>query len=461
MLDDVLKLIEGRKDAAVAGLKEFLSIPSVSAQPKHKEDMLRCATWLADQYKFGELETAVMTTDGHPCVVAKNKHVAGRPTVLLYGHYDVQPPEPMNEWLSPPFEATIRKTEADTDAVYARGAVDDKGQVWCHTQAILAWQALGGLPINLTVLIEGEEEIGSDHLERFVTQHKDALRADIAIISDTDQFDRGIPGITTGLRGLVYAEIFLKGPAFDLHSGQFGGAVPNPANVLVEVLASLHDKDGRVAVPGFYDDVVELSPVEREAWRKLPLSEEAFAKSMGIRHGNGEKGYTSTERRWARPTCDINGITTGYQGPGAKTVIPSTASAKVSMRLVAIQDPQKIQASFEKTIRERLPANVEVRFEWHGASAPVLVPFDSPATQLAAAAVEQGFGQKPVFLRSGGSIPVVGLIKRVLGIDTLLVGFGLPDDRVHSPNEKFDLDAFHAGTRTAAVLYEKLSQLKR
>ena len=379
--------------------------------------------------------------------------------MLIYGHYDVQPPEPLEQWTSPPFQATVRKTDAGTDALYARGAADDKGQVWCHVEAILAWQAHGGLPINLTLMVEGEEEIGSDNLEAFVKQHREALKADIAVISDTNQFARGVPAITYGLRGLCYAEVFITGPSHDLHSGLFGGAVPNPANVLCEVLGSLLDKDGRVTIDGFYDDVTPLTDAERAIWKKLPFTDEEFARGVGIPHGNGEKGFSSLERKWARPTCDVNGITTGYQGPGAKTVIPSTASAKVSMRLVPKQDPAKIQRAFEQTIRSRCPDNVKVRFEWHGASEPVLVSIDSRPTQLAAEALRRGFGKEPTFMREGGSIPVVGLIKRELGIDTLLVGFGLPDDRIHSPNEKLDLDALYAGTRTAAALYEQLAKL--
>jgi len=462
MLEQVLKAVDSRRKESLEGLKQFLSIPSISAQPDHKPDMTRCAQFLVQQLRSIGLDANEHPTGGHPVVIAKNQHRAGRPTILVYGHYDVQPPEPLEQWVSKPFEPTVRKTEAGTDAVFARGAVDDKGQVWCHLEALRAWQQQGGgVPVNLILLIEGEEEIGSDHLDHFVEQHKDQLKADIAVISDTDQFDRGLPAITTALRGLCYAEIFLTGPSHDLHSGQYGGAVPNPANILCEIIGSLHNQDGRVTIPGFYDDVVEISAAEREAWRKLPLTEGEFAKSVGIPHGNGEKGYSSLERTWARPTLDVNGITTGYQGPGAKTVIPSTASAKVSMRLVANQMPQKIQQAFEQTIRSRCPGNVKVRFEWHGASEPVLVPADSPATKLAIEAMKIGFGKDPTFMRAGGSIPVVGLIKRVLSIDTLLVGFGLPDDRVHSPNEKFDLDCLYGGTRTAAALYDRLAHLKK
>ncbi len=455
MLDNVLQTIDDRRDASVAALKEFLAIPSVSTKPEHKADMVRCATWLADQLRFGGLQAAVRPTAGHPIVVAKNKHQPGRPTVLLYGHYDVQPPEPLDLWTTPPFEPAVRD-----GALVARGAADDKGQVWAHVEAVLAWQAHGGLPVNLTLLIEGEEEIGSDHLEGFVRDNTAELKADIAVISDTNQFARGLPAITYGLRGLVYMEVFLTGPAYDLHSGLYGGTVPNPANVLCELLATLHDAQGRVNIPGFYDDVQPLTEAERRMWSKLPFDEATYFSELSLPHGTGEAGYSTLERKWARPTCDINGITSGYQGAGAKTVIPAKASAKVSMRLVPNQDPAKIQKAFEQAIRDRAPKNVKIDFAQHGLSAPVMTPLESPAMKLAADAVAQGFGATPTLMREGGSIPVVGLIKRALGIDTLLVGFGLPDDRVHSPNEKFDLDALHNGTRTAAVLYEKLSGLK-
>ncbi len=377
----------------------------------------------------------------------------------MYGHYDVQPPEPLELWRSPPFEPTVRPTETGAEAVYARGAVDDKGQVWAHVEALTAWQAHGGPPVNVTLLVEGEEEIGSEHLEAFVREHAGRLRADIAVVSDTNQFADGLPAITYGLRGLCYAEVTITGPDHDLHSGLYGGAVPNPANVLCEFVASLHHPDGRVNLPNFYGDVVPLTDAERAAWRLLPFAEADFAAGVGIPAGSGETGYSSLERKWARPTCDVNGLTAGYQGPGAKTVIGSVASAKVSMRLVPNQDPAKIQAAFEKALRERLPSNVKHAVQWFGASAPVLVPIDSRPTKLAADALTIGFGQPSTFMREGGSIPVVELLKRTLGVDTLLVGFGLPDDRVHSPNEKFNLSALHGGTRTAAALYAKLAEL--
>jgi acetylornithine deacetylase/succinyl-diaminopimelate desuccinylase-like protein len=464
MLSEVLATIDGRRHQAVSALSEFLSIPSVSTKPEHKPDMQRAAQWLVDQLTFGGLDAKIMPTGegkGHPVVVAKNKHVPGRPTVLFYGHYDVQPPEPLDQWKTPAFEPTIRKTDAGTDAIYARGAVDDKGQVWCHLDAILAWQAHAGVPVNLTLLIEGEEEIGSEHLESFVRQHKDWLKADIAVVSDTGQFARGVPAITYGLRGLAYMEVILTGPSHDLHSGIFGGSVPNPANVLCELLATLHERDGRVNIPGFYDDVVPLSDAEKATWAALPFDESAYQRDLGVAGLSGEAGHTTLARRWARPTCDINGITSGYQGPGAKTIIPSKAWAKVSMRLVPNQDPAKIIERFESALRQRCPSNVKLEILRHSAAPAVLVPIDSPGMKLAAEAVEIGFGKKPTLIREGGSIPIVAMFKSVLGVDTLLVGFGLPDDRVHSPNEKFDLDALYGGSRTAAALYEKLGQLSR
>jgi acetylornithine deacetylase/succinyl-diaminopimelate desuccinylase-like protein len=456
MLQDILKTIESRKDQSLALLKDFLSIPSVSTQPEHAQDMLKCATWLADQLKFAAFEVAVMPTDGHPCVVAKNKHQPGRPTVLMYGHYDVQPAEPLELWKSPPFEATVRDGK-----LYARGAADDKGQVWCHVESLMAWQAHGGPPVNVTLLIEGEEEIGSKNLKPFVQKHREALKADVALVSDTNQFSPGVPAITYGLRGLVYMQLKMTAASGDLHSGYFGGTVANPANELCKLLGSLVDAEGRITIDRFYDDVRPLTERERQEWAALPFNEDAYVRELGAPSTFGEKGFSSIERRWARPTCDINGLTSGYQGPGAKTVLPCEASAKVSMRLVPDQDPDKIAKAFEATLRARCPKHVRLEITGHSGTAPVLVPTDSKAIGLAAEALEVGFGKRPIFMREGGSIPVVNMFKQELGMDTLLVGFGLADDNIHAPNEKFDLDALHAGTRTCAALYERLAQLRK
>jgi acetylornithine deacetylase/succinyl-diaminopimelate desuccinylase-like protein len=391
-------------------------------------------------------------------IYGRRDDAPGRPTVLLYGHYDVQPPEPLELWTTPPFEPTVRKTPAGTDAVYARGAVDDKGQVMAHLEAITAWQAHGGVPLNLIVLIEGEEEVGSVHLEHFVAEHRDALKADVCVISDTNQFARGFPAITTGTRGLVYQEIIVKGPNRDLHSGLYGGAAPNPANVLVELLATLHSEDGRVNVPGFYDDVAALSPEQREAWTKLPFSEDEFRRDLAVEATIGEHDFSVLEQTWARPTCDINGITAGYQGPGAKTVIAAQASAKVSFRLVANQDPVQVRENFRKSMLARAPKGVTIEFLDHGVAPAYRVPPDHPGIPAARRAVEIGFGKPATLVGSGGSIPIVSTFKKELGVDCLFVGFGLPDDCVHSPNEKFDLDCLHAGARTAAALYAELAK---
>ena len=459
MLDQVLATIHDRRDAGLALLTEFLSIPSVSAQPAHAGDVRRCAHWLADQLRYAALDVRILETGtkerrGHPVVLARNKPQPGRPTVLLYGHYDVQPPEPIDKWNTPPFEPTVKGGK-----IYARGAADDKGQVWCHAEAILAWQANGGLPVNLICLIEGEEEVGSENLEAFIDAHRDDLKADVCVVSDTGQLGPGIPSITYGLRGLVYAEVTLTGPDHDLHSGEYGGAVTNPANALAKLLATLHHDDGAVNVPHFYDDVRPLGDDERKALRLLPIDDHDLRQELGLSSLHGEAGYTTVERKTARPTCDVNGLTSGYQGDGAKTVIPSTATAKLSFRLVPDQDPISVQADFEQAMRDRCPPGVVPTFQYHGTARPLLTPIDSRAARLAAEAVEMGFGKKPLFARGGGTIPVGELLKSRLGLDTLFVGFGLPDDRLHSPNEKFDLAQFHAGSRTAAALYERLSHL--
>ncbi len=434
--------------------RTFSKIPSVSTKPEHAQDCRRAAQWLADQLTPAGLDTSVMETGGHPVVVAKNKHEAGRPTVLFYGHYDVQPPEPLDLWKSPPFEPETRDGK-----VFARGAADDKGPVWAHLDAIITYQAHGGLPVNLVCLIEGEEENASENLEAFVKNYAQALKADVAVVSDTGQFGPGRPAITYGLRGLCYQEVTLTASNTDLHSGMFGGTVPNAANELSRLIASLHDADGRVTVDGFYEDVIPLTDDERAAWKALDFDDAGYFSDLGLKDGSGESGYTTLERKWARPTLDVNGITTGYQGDGAKTVIPAKASAKISMRLVPGQSWTKVRDAFQETLRNRCPDNCTLEFLDHGGIDASLLPKDSPAMSLAGEAVEIGFGTKPVTIREGGSIPVGSLFKEALGLDTLFVGFGLPDDNLHAPNEKMDLAAFHSGRRTAAALYDKLKSL--
>lgn len=465
MLNDVLNTLKARDYQSLEKLKEFLAIPSISTKPDHAADVRRCANWLCDQLRFAMLDVKVMETmdaagkAGHPVVVAKNKHQPGRPTILLYGHYDVQPPEPLELWKSPPFEPTVRKDDNGFDAIFARGAVDDKGQVWAHVEAITAWQAHGGVPVNLTCLFEGEEEIGSPSLETFIEHHAAELKADVCLISDTGMVDRNTPAIEYGLRGLAYAQINLRGPSHDLHSGSYGGAAPNPANVLCQIVAALLDDQGRVTIPGFYDDVLELSERERELNRATGFDEKKWLDEIKVPSAGGDARFSILERITSRPTLDVNGLTAGYQGAGAKTVIAAEASAKVSMRLVPRQDPVKIQQAFEATVKRLCPASIACSIEWFGLASAVMTPIDSEATRRAAEAIELGFGKKPVFSRGGGTIPVSAAIKRILGCDTLFVGFGLPDDRIHSPNEKFDLDMFRKGTITAAALYERLAHI--
>jgi succinyl-diaminopimelate desuccinylase len=459
-LEDVLTSLEQRRDAAETSLVEFLSIPSVSTKPKHAQDCRQAAQWLADQLKAAGLDTSVMETgtktkSGHPIVIAKNKHVEGRPTVLFYGHYDVQPPEPLELWKSPPFEPDVRDGK-----IFARGAADDKGPVWAHADAIITYQAHGGLPVNLICLVEGEEENASENLEAFVKSYAHDLQADVAVVSDTGQLGPGQPAITYGLRGMCYQEVTLTACNTDLHSGMFGGTVPNAANELCRLVASLHDSDGRVMIDGFYDGIVELTDDERDAWRQLEFDEAGYFRDLGLSQGTGESGFSTIERKWARPTLDVNGILSGYTGDGAKTVIPAKASAKISMRLVPGQSWQDIRGKFQATLRDRCPSTCSLDFIDHGGIDASLLPKDSPAMRLAAAAVEVGFGTRPVAIREGGSIPVGSMFKEQLGLDTLFVGFGLPDDNLHAPNEKMDLAAFHAGRRTAAALYAELAKMK-
>jgi succinyl-diaminopimelate desuccinylase len=382
--------------------------------------------------------------------------VPGKPVALVYGHYDVQPPEPLDEWTTPPFEPTVRNGN-----IYARGATDDKGQMLTHVKSVEAWMKTAGkLPVQVKFLIEGEEEVGSAHLAPFVKEHREKLACDCVVISDCSQFAPGVPAITYGLRGIAYYELRLRGPRQDLHSGTFGGAVTNPANALVALLAGLKDDKNRIQLPGFYDDVVPLTDREREEFRALPLTEDEFKRQLGVKDLSGEAGYTSLERRWARPTCDINGLTSGYQGEGAKTVLPARASAKFSFRLVPNQDPHKITTSLRKFFEPRLPPGIEMELVDHHGAPGVVVSLDSPYMRAAAAAIEAGFGRAPVFIREGGSIPIVTTFTSELGADVLLLGWGQNDDNTHSPNEKFSLDDYHRGTRASAYLWQELAKLQ-
>ncbi len=437
-------------------LCDLLRIPSVSADSKHKADVRRAGGWVLKQFESLGLKAELIETAGHPLVYAESAAVAGSPTVLVYGHYDVQPPDPLGEWKSPPFEPTRRDGN-----IYARGATDDKGQMLTHVKSTEAWlKSAGTLPVQLKFLIEGEEEVGSENLYDFIAAQRKKLQCDIAVISDCSQFGPGQPAITYGLRGLAYFELKLTGPKQDLHSGTFGGAVVNPAIALSKIMAALIDERGRVQVPGFYNDVLPLTEQERKQFAALPFDEAEFKKQIGVDAVAGEEGYTTLERRSARPTFDINGLTSGYQGEGAKTILPSKASAKFSFRLVPKQDPKKIAKSLENKLRELCPAGVKMELFDYSAAPGVVVPLDSPYVAAAAKAIEHGFGRAPVYMREGGSIPVVSAFREQLGVDTLLLGWGLDDDNTHSPNEKFCLADFHRGIKASARLWQELAGIK-
>ena len=455
-IDRVDAYLDAHRGAFEDQLKALLRIPSISAQPDHDADTRRAAEFLRDDLRRIGLDTVELIDfpKGHPLLYAEGPQVLGRPTVLIYGHYDVQPPEPMEPWLTPPFEPTV----ADGNIV-ARGATDDKGQMFTHLKAAEAWlQAGGGFPINVKFLIEGEEEVGGANLAEYVADHREALSCDYAVISDTSQFAPGIPAITYGLKGMAYFELIVRGAKSDLHSGMFGGTVANPLNALSTILASLKGPDGRVRVDGFYDLVKPLEDWERAEFARLPFSEAAFLEQVGSPSLEGEVGYTTLERRWARPTCDVHGLFGGYSGPGPKTVLPRVAGAKLSFRLVPDQDPREVAVLFRSHVERFTPPGVSVEvIEHHGAPA-VLVGVDSPGMRAASRAIEAGFGKPPVMMREGGSIPVVGLFKEHLGVDTLLLGWGQNDDNLHGPNEKFSLDDFHRGIKASAHLLAELAK---
>jgi len=453
----VVDFINLHRDRYVDELKEYLAIPSISALPQHAADVRRTAEWTSTEMtKVGLQNVRLIETPGNPVVYGEWLGAAGAPTILFYGHYDVQPVDPLDKWISPPFEATVRDGE-----IYARGSADDKGQIFMHFKALEAWlKEAGTLPVNIKLFIEGEEEVGSTHLDTFVQENRDLLKADVVVISDSPMFDRGVPSICYGLRGLAYFQIDLKGTNSDLHSGSFGGAVANPAFVLGQILAQMKDKGGRIKIPGFYDDVRALQDEERAEWKKLPFNETRYRKDLGAPKLFGESGYTTLERVWARPTFEVNGLLAGFTGEGAKTVIPATAMAKVSMRLVPDQDPAKIGDLFEAYIKKMAPKTVEVTLTRMHGGKPWMADFDNPFVQAAGRAIERGFGKTPVFNREGGSIPVVSTFQQELGVPSVLFGIGLPDENAHAPNEKLDLGNFHAGIISAAFLYEEVGKLR-
>jgi succinyl-diaminopimelate desuccinylase len=436
-------------------LCEFLRIPSVSADPAHRRDMHRAADWVADQFRQLGFMAEVIPTAGHPLVYAESPAVPAAPTALVYGHYDVQPPEPLEKWITPPFEPSRRDGN-----LYARGATDDKGQMFTHLKSAEAWITVEGrLPVKLKFIIEGEEEVGSESLERYLAEHADRLACDCVVISDGGQFAPGVPAITYGLRGIAYYELRVTGPNRDLHSGSFGGSVTNPANALARVLAGLMDQQGRVTIPGFYDDVAPMSEQERREMAALPFDEKQYFEQIGVAGATGEEGYTTLERRWVRPTFDVSGLWGGYQGEGAKTVLPAAAGAKFSFRLVPHQDPVKITAGLKWRLTELTPPGVEMELIEHHGAPGVLMPLGSPYIEAAARAIEHAFGRRPVFTREGGSIPIVTAFHQRLGVDALLLGWGQDDDNTHSPNEKFALADFHRGIKASARLWEELSRV--
>jgi acetylornithine deacetylase/succinyl-diaminopimelate desuccinylase-like protein len=454
----VIDYIHANRDRFVTQLREYLAIPSISALPAHQADVRRCAEWTAaEMQRIGLQNVRLVETPGHPIVYADWLGAPGAPTILFYGHYDVQPVDPVELWESPPFEATERDGE-----LYARGAADDKGQVFMHLKAIEAHlEKNGRLPVNIRLIIEGEEEVGSVHLDNFIREHKAQLQADVVVISDSAMFDRGVPSICYALRGLVYFQIDLRGTTGDLHSGVFGGAVANPAMVLAQILAQMKDRSGRIKIPGFYDDVLPLSDEERAAWRTLPFNEKKYRKDLGAPKLAGESGYSVLERVWARPTFEVNGLLSGFTGDGAKTVIPAVAMAKVSMRLVPNQDPDRIGDLFEAWLRKVTPKTVTLTLTRMHGGKPWLARYDSAVARAASRAIEQGFGKAPVFCREGGSIPVVSTFKDELGLPAVLFGVGLPDENAHAPNERIDLGNFHNGILASAILYDEIAATSR
>ncbi len=445
-MEKALSYAQEHHDEFVDRLEDFLRIPSISTNSAHAGEVKRAANWLADELKRIGIKTVeVHETGGHPIVYAEHLVDDSKPTILVYGHYDVQPPDPLDLWTSPPFEPTRKD-----GILYGRGTCDDKGQLFMHVKAAEAYLQSGDeLPLNLKMVFEGEEETGSDHIVPFVRENTERMKADVVVVSDTAMFDEGVPSITYGLRGMAYVEVKLTGPDRDLHSGVYGGAVENPINALAKLIAGLHDEDHRVTLPGFYDDVVPLSDEERATYKALPFDEEGFIADAGAPMAKTEAGYSPHEGSTGRPTLDCNGIWGGYIEPGAKTVLPSTASAKISMRLVPNQTSEKAAKQLEKYFKEHAPTTMKLDFKYlHGGKA-VLVDTTIPAMQSAATAMEQVFGRKPFFTREGGSIPIVADFKEILGIDTVLMGFGLNSDAIHSPNEHFGLERFRQGIETS------------
>ena len=462
-LQQVLKFADANLDHSIARWFELLKIPSISTDPAHKQDCSAAADWLVDELSQLGFTASARTTAGHPMVVAHHTAKPGKPGaphVLFYGHYDVQPVDPIEEWNSPPFEPSRRKGPDNIEKIYARGASDDKGQLLTFVEASRAWiETTGSLPLNVTILLEGEEESGSPSLEPFLKENRKELSHDIALVCDTNMWDEKTPAMTTRLRGLVHDEVTITGPGIDLHSGLYGGAAMNPIRVLTNILGQMHDKRGRVAIPGFYDGVKSVPKKTRAQWDALKMTARKFLAPVGLKEAAGEQGRSLLEQVWSRPTADVNGIFGGYIGEGTKTVIPSKATAKVSFRLVAGQDPKKIRRAFRAFVKQRLPKGCTASFADEGGASPAIeIPEDNSYLKTAAAALKDEFGKAPVMMGCGGSIPIVGSFQSILGMDSLLVGFALNDDAIHSPNEKYNVPSYHRGIRSWARILAKLAE---
>lgn len=460
-MEKIQAFINANKNRFLDELLELLRIPSVSADPNFSAEVARCAATLAENLtQIGLDNVEICTTAGHPIVYAEKILDPSLPTVLVYGHYDVQPADPLELWHSPAFEPVIKPTAIHPDgAIFARGACDDKGQFFMHVKAVEALLASGELSCNVKLMIEGEEEVGSENLAIFVKNNKEKLKADIILVSDTGMLANDVPSITTGLRGLSYVEVEVTGPNRDLHSGLYGGCVANPINILTQMIASLHDENGKITIPGFYDKVVELSDEERAEMAKAPFSEQKYCEALDIAATHGEAGYSTMERGSIRPTLDVNGIWGGYTGEGAKTVIASKAFAKISMRLVPDQDPEEITQLFKTHFESIAPVSVKVQVKPHHGGQAAVTPIESVGYKAAALAYEKTFGKTPIPVRSGGSIPIIAMFEQELGLKTILMGFGLDSDAIHSPNEHFGLFNYYKGIETIPYFYHYFKTL--
>lgn len=461
-MQELKSYLDANRQRHLDELLELLRIPSVSADPKFAGDVRRMAEATAEHLrKAGASTVEIHETAGHPIVYGEYMNQPGAPTVLVYGHYDVQPPDPLDLWHSPPFEPVVKKTDLHPEgAIFARGSCDDKGQMFMHVKAFEAMLKNGGVPCNVKFMIEGEEEVGSAHLEEFCRANMDKLACDLVVISDSSIIANDTPSLTVGLRGLAYMEVEVTGPNKDLHSGVYGGAVANPIQVLCQMITALHDSDRHITIPGFYDDVEVVSPEERRAMNEAPYNEAQYKKDLGVAELMGEKDYTTLERTGIRPTVELNGIWGGYTGEGAKTVLPSKAFAKISMRLVPNQDPGKVEKQFAQYFESLAPKSVQVKVNFLHGGWPVVVPTDTVEYQAAEKAMERTYGKKPLPQRGGGSIPIVAMFDQVLGVKSVLMGFGLDSDDIHSPNEHYGLFNYYKGIETIPYFYQYYAEMK-